>query len=139
MNNYDKRGTVQVDKYIRQLVSFDGMKYKGKDGWGVVTPTDIDGFIQLDDGNIFVFFELKHNGGLPTGQARAYTKMIDAICAGGGNAILFVAHHHTEEDTIDAKNAIVKSWYGSNGWNFPKTEHTLDELISIFIEHYQGK
>ena len=135
MNNYrdETRGTVQVNEYMRQIVLFDGMKYKGRNSYNDVTPTDIDGFIQLDEGNIFVFFELKYDGDLPTGQRIAYERLIDFIISGGGKAILFVASHHTKRDTINAKTAIVTKAYDGE-WHLMKGNYTLGSLITWFIE-----
>lgn len=73
------RGTFQNEQFAKQLVSFEGMKYKGRMGYNNVTPTDIDGFIQLDVWNCFIFFELKKYGVPPDGQGCALSNLVDAV------------------------------------------------------------
>lgn len=62
----ENRGTLQNEQYAKQLISFEGMKYDGRNGYKNVTPTDVDGFMQLDVENCFIFFELKRYGEPPS-------------------------------------------------------------------------
>lgn len=123
MNNYteDSRGKYQCPEYARQIILFDGFLLEGSTGITNVSPTDIDGYIQLDVGNIFIFFELKYAGDIPTGQKRALEKLCDAVNAGGGHAIVFHAIHGQETGEIMARDAIVANVYYCGKWKpYPK-------------------
>lgn len=130
----DSRGTFQCEQYARQLVSFQGMKYKGRSGYRNVTPTDIDGFIQLDENNCFIFFELKRDGDPPTGQGSALRSLVDAIDKGGAESVLLIAHHdEASENIIVAKDSIVDQIYW-RGRMVPGSGKTLGTVIDEYIE-----
>lgn len=132
-----ERGTFQNKEYAKQLVSFEGMKFEGRNGQLNVTPTDIDGLIQLDTLNCFVFFELKHSGGVPKGQRDALRKLVDTADKGGANSIAFVAIHNTEyPENIIAKDAKVESFYYEGRWyRLEGLSKTLYELINSYLEN----
>lgn len=131
------RGTFQNEQYARQLVSFQGMKYKGRSGYKNVTPTDIDGFIQLDENNCFIFFELKKYGLPSDGQGYALTSLVDAVTKGGGKSILFIAQHNEEgNSTIIAKDAVVKKMYWNGKW-YEGDYRTLKDWIDRYIKYLQ--
>lgn len=136
MNSYSdaSRGKVQYEEHFKQLVLFDGMKYFGSNGYQNVTPTDIDGFIQLDKENAYIFFELKYEGDLPSGQKRAYVNLVKTINKGGGRAVLFVAEHNSHEQMINASTAICTKMYNGNGWVASKERTTLGVQILRYIE-----
>lgn len=135
MREYDDatRGTFQDVESAKQLVSFDGMKFMGKQGYKNVTPTDIDGFIQLDNENTFIFFELKYSGGMPKGQEQAYEKLCDAIEKGGASCAVFLAEHDVKEDTIIAKDAMLTSVYFGGSWKHEKRGRTLGSSINSYL------
>lgn len=85
VNQYNdaSRGVFQDASLAKQLVSFEGLKFRGRNGVCNVTPTDIDGLVQLDKEKCFIFFELKHSGAVPYGQATALAKLADFVQAGG--------------------------------------------------------
>ena len=120
MNNYENatRGTFQNADYAKQLVSFKGMRFIGSTGVYNVTPTDIDGYIQLDNQDAFIFFELKHGEPcLPDGQAKALTRLVDALNDGGKNAVLFIAsHNNSAEEAVIAGGTIVNRYYINKHW-----------------------
>lgn len=137
MNNYSdaNRGRFQNEKLAKQLVSFEGLRFKGRNGFNNVTPTDIDGCVQLDNENCFIFFELKHSGSVPGGQSGALTKLCDAVNAGGVECVVFVAEHNTPyPETIMAKNAIVKRIYWNGKWWREPKGRTLHEIAINFID-----
>ena len=137
MNQYDNasRGTFQNENHAKQLVSFEGLRFKGRNGISNVTPTDIDGLVQLDKENCFIFFELKHSGGVPYGQASALTKLADAVQAGGTNCVVFVAVHNTPfPQTIIAKDSIVRNIYWKGKWYVEYKGRTLYEIAINFID-----
>lgn len=141
LNQYDDatRGTFQTE-YGKQLVLFDGLVFKGRSGVANVTPTDIDGFVQLDTENCFIFFELKHSGYVPKGQASALQNLADAVRESGSNSVIFVAEHNTKyPDPILAKDAIVKWVYWNGKWtsNFPK--RSLREFALRYVDWLGGE
>lgn len=141
MNQYDdaERGRFQTG-YANQLVSFDGMMFEGRGGVLNVSPTDIDGFVQLDDGNIFIFFELKHSGSMPGGQEKALTSLADTVSAGGGECIVIEAVHNTEyPDVIIAKDAHVSRVYYMGRWHPDHKNRPLYELATAYIDYVRRK
>lgn len=131
----ENRGTIQKEEYAKQLVSFEGMRFAGSDGFNNVTPTDIDGFIQLDTENCMIFIELKYAGDVPTGQARALKKLCDAVEAGGVNSVAFVAEHKTPHpQTITAKDAVVKKMYWKGEWRWLKEPLSLAQITRFYID-----
>lgn len=141
MNRYDfaTRGTFQNTEYAKQLVSFEGFRLRGRNGLDNVTPTDIDGFVQLDSVNCFIFFELKHSGDAPPGQKRAMEKACDHIKSGGANCIAIIAEHQTPSDeTINARNAIVKEVYWNGKWIKEKDNRKLYEFTRKYVEWLGG-
>lgn len=134
----EHRGTFQNEQYAKQLVSFEGMKYRGRSGYRNVTPTDIDGFIQLDENNCFIFFELKRSGIPSVGQGSALTSLVDAVSKSGSNCVLFVAQHDEQsENTIIAKDSIVNRIYWNGKWYSEHHRRTLGELIDTYINNLE--
>lgn len=137
INNYssENRGTFQNTEYAEQLVYFDGMRFEGENGVNDVTPTDIDGLIQLTRENCFIFFELKHSGSVPYGQKMALEKLCDGLEAGGVNSVAIVATHHTpQQDPIIARDAKVEKVYWKGEWKFCKGNPPLLWTIQKYIE-----
>lgn len=140
MNQYNdaSRGTFQTN-YAKQLISFEGLKFRGRSGLNNVTPTDIDGLVQLDNENCFIFFELKHSGEVPSGQETALVKLCDAVQKGGVDCAVIVAMHNTSyPDTIIAKDAIVakhKGLYMNGKWYSNANGKTLEEVARGFINY----
>ena len=136
MNQYENgtRGVFQTE-YAKQLISYDGLKFKGRSGVLNVTPADIDGVVQLDRENCFMFFELKYSGTVPTGQSDALTRLADAVQKGGVNCAVFVAIHNTPfPETVMAKNAIVKKMYWNRKWYYESKGRTLYDIMLGFID-----
>ena len=138
MNDYSntERGTFQRPELASQLCSFEGLVFKGRNGHDNVTPTDIDGLVQLDRENCFIVFELKHSGGMSGGQSDAYTRLCDIIQKGGTECIFILAEHNTPfPETIIAKDAIVKKIYMKGKWYEEKKRRTLKEIADRYVEH----
>ncbi len=139
MNNYNdaERGKFQVEDYAKQLISFDGMKFEGQNGVRNVTPTDIDGMVELTNINAFIIFELKHSGNLPQGQKQALAKLCDKIEDGGAHAVVFVATHNTPcSQTIIAKDAIVQMIYWDHKWHQGKTpQKKLYDYANDYVKY----
>lgn len=139
MNKYSnsKIGMFQNTDFARQLVSFEGMLFKGRSGSFNVSPTDIDGYIQLENENCILFFELKNSGPIPDGQRKALEALCDAVTKGGVNCAVFYAIHNTPApNTVVAKNAIVKGIYWDGMWRKRKANEqlTLYEEINLYLK-----
>lgn len=142
MMSYLNRGIYQSEEYAKQLVSFEGMTFMGSTGQLNVTPTDVDGLIQLDKENAFIFFEIKHGDPrMPSGQARALTKTVDVILKGGSKAVLFLATHNNSIGTnVLAKDTIVARYYSSFGWRSIEDKNwTLKQCIDAYIKILKKK
>lgn len=113
-----------------QLACFDGLFFAGRNGYVNVWPTDIDGYMQLDRENLFFLFELKYKGGMKDGQARALTKLADAV---GENCYVLLIVHGTEPPKpIMVKDAtVVRIYRGNMGWiDFNKpVKETIETII----------
>lgn len=141
LNNYNdlSRGTFQTD-YGKQLISYEGLTFNGRSGHQNVTPTDIDGVVQLDNENCFIFFELKYSGGVPDGQKTALTRLADAIQAGGKNCIVIVAVHGTAyPEKVIAKEATVTDFYLCGKWHKEKKQRKLYEFAQNYISYIKRK
>ena len=137
MNNYtnENRGEIQKPEYAKQTVLFTGMRYLGDGNELNVTPTDIDGYIELNRNNSLIFFELKYRGDLPYGQRVALQRLVDA-CQKEGNSVLFVASHNIQTGPIIAKDAVVGKVYWKGRWyvNVNGDSKTLHQWINNYIK-----
>ena len=120
-------------KRASQLLAFDHMQY------GKCRPTDID--LSMDwQGKFFTFVELK--GGtapLTIGQKIHLMGLVDAIEAGGREAIAILAHHNTPDTDHDVHVAesIVHSVYQGGQWEKINIEIYLDTYITSLHDSYQ--
>lgn len=137
----ENRGLFQSERYAKQLVSFEGLRFQGRSARANVTPTDIDGYIQLDKENCFIFFELKHSGEVADGQSNALTKMVDALNSGGAESVLYIAVHETKApQVIKAKDAKVKKLYWRKKWKtYKEPNKTLYECIRDYLKYLEDK
>ena len=134
------RGKLQYVDYAKQLISYDGMRFPGRTGLYDVTPTDIDGFLQFDRYNCFIFIELKHNGDLPDGQENALIKTVDAIQRGGAESALFVAIHNTPaKEMVNARDAVISKTYWKRTWYIHHGDKTLYEAIRQFLDYVERR
>ena len=138
-----QRGTYQFEEYGKRLISFEGMNFRGSTGKVNVTPTDIDGFIQFDIGNIFIFVEFKYGAPrVPDGQARALNALVDAI---NGHAIWVIATHHNSDFTqpVIAAEAVVHRYYSNSfdekGWNVLANKMKLKQFIDFYLNKLNEK
>lgn len=143
MNQYkdETRGLYQREECAKQLISFEGLVFRGRNGKNNVTPTDIDGCVQLDAENCFIFFELKHSGGMPTGQKDALAKLCDAVAAGGKNAVVIMAIHNVPvPEKILAKNAIVDEVYWNSKWHSIRhKQEKLGDVAKNYIDYIKSR
>ena len=120
----------------KQILAFDNMNY------GRCRPSDIDLSVDFQ-GNMFVFAELKGVGvQLTLGQRIHLTGLVDAITAGGKQAVAILAHHDTKdcEHDVHCAESIVHSVYYGGGGNWERIfgEITLDKFITDLHNVYQA-
>lgn len=134
------RGTIQCKEYAEQLRSYEGLQFKGRSGYYTVTPTDIDGLVQLENENCFLVYELKHSGDVPQGQLMCLQALADRIQAGGSDCAVFVAVHNTPyPEVIMAKDAIVTQMYWRGKWYKKLKSRTLRELSNSYIQYIKNE
>ena len=119
----------------KQILAFDNMNY------GRCRPSDIDLSVDFQ-GNMFVFAELKGVGvPLTLGQRIHLTGLVDAITAGGKQAVAILAHHDTkdtEHDVHCAESIVHSVYYGGGGnWERILDKTTLDKFITDLHNMYQ--
>ena len=89
------RGEINNRDRAMQINDFRGLRY------GTITPTDIDGFLDLND-NVFVFIELKYGDAeLPYGQRLALERLCDAAWNGGKESYLLIGRHDVSDCATD--------------------------------------
>lgn len=128
------RGLIQNRDRMKQLISFEGMKFDG------VTPTDIDCFFEKND-RYFVFYEYKYDHAqIPEGQELALTRIVNALDSTGREAILlWCSHHAPQGEDIQAKDAIVVGAYYKHKWR-DGGGRTAKEVTDAFIRYIkEGK
>ncbi len=123
-----QRGNIEDKKRARQEIEYAGIRYKYN-----ITPTDIDGFIEIND-KVYIFIELKYNGAtLKDGQFKALFRLVDVI---NKPSILIIADHyiHDVDKPIPAHECIVREYKLNGGiMHKPKKEYTLKKLIDEFL------
>ena len=128
------RGLIQNRERMKQLISFEGMKFDG------VTPTDIDCFFEKND-RYFVFYEYKYgNAVIPEGQELALTRIVNALDSTGREAILLWCIHNAQQDEdIQGKDATVVCAYYKHKW-CDCGRRTAKEVTDAFIRYIkEGK
>jgi len=127
------RGKIMFPARKKQLIDFSGVKY------GKITPTDIDGFFEMND-NIFIFLEYKYgNTKMPYGQKLAYERLVNALSETDRKAIVVVCKHNVEDtnEDINGANAVVEEYYYSHKWHTGvgrPVKQVIDNFISSFKE-----
>lgn len=118
-----------------QLVDFSNMVFARN-----ATPTDIDGFLELDN-RFFVFFDLKHENAekIQGGQKMAYSRLTDAIHNPDKNkhCITLIAKHNTPPEVdIQAADCMVTDCYFNRAWhNVRKESARLKDYIDEFVKN----
>lgn len=112
-----------------QLRDFGGLQFHRG-----IMPTDIDGYMEIDD-RIFVFIELKHrNARMPAGQRLALERLVDAIAA-PRRAILLIGRHDTPLDELIPASLCMVAMYRMDGcWHIPHRPITVRDAIDKFLE-----
>lgn len=122
------RGEIQNRNRARQLRDFTGLKF------GMITPTDIDGFVEFRD-KLFVWIEAKLAGTeLPQGQRKALERQCDAVSETGRTAVVLVVDHDTRpEEDIDFASCPVREYRLKNRWIEPLAPITCRTAIDKLV------
>jgi hypothetical protein len=120
-----ERGKIKNHEASLQVKDYSGIKYRGG-----ITPTDIDGFIEINN-EAFIFIELKHRDRpLPYGQRLALERLCDNLSK---PSIVLVCSHSTPLDQeIDAASVIVKEVRWAGKW-IQRHPEPLKSVIDSFL------
>ena len=128
--NTFNRGKIQYRERARQIIDFSGLRYKN------ITPTDIDGLNEYHNKG-FVFYEYKlGNAEMPFGQRTALERLVDAVNAGGKEAVVFLCSHNVAnpQEDVDAAEAKVVETYYRGRWHREKGTETVKQRSDAFLE-----
>lgn len=125
------RGKIVKPECKRQLMDFSDLKVNGN-----ITPTDIDGYIELKN-TLFMFYEYKYkNPTLEGGQKLAYKNLVDIInTVDGKHAVLFLCTHnvHNPETVVMGGSCIVDRFWYKHQW-YKGHNLTAKQWTDKFIE-----
>ena len=104
-----ERGAIKYEERYKQLISYEGMERRR-----LITPTDIDGFIDYN-GNAFIMFEGKLiDKSIDYGQKLAFEHLINRLNIPA--CLLFFRHNSKSNEIIIAKDCIVYEIYFKKEW-----------------------
>lgn len=126
------RGKIRNRAYASQIRDFSGLKF------GTITPTDVDGFIEVNN-KTFIFMESKYrNSQLPYGQRLALERLVDVCYEAGKDAILFILVHESSGD-IDFAACQVSAYRYEKQWVDVDEPITAKDAVYGFIENSKEK
>lgn len=114
---------------------FDGMQFLD-----TITPTDIDGVIDVRN-QVLVLFEAKYGGkDVPHGQKVALERIVQDARRAGKHAIAFVVEHNVTDPAQDVflKDLIIREAYRSETlrWRTPTISMTAKEATELYIRRF---
>ena len=123
------RGGIKHKGRYKQLITYEGLEmplYNPRK----ITPTDIDGFVDLN-GNAFLYLEAKKfDAELIKGQRIAFENLVKAHKKAEIQSLVIVFNHYSEPDEIvDAKNCEVREWLSNNSRGWQKYNGTVYSMI----------
>lgn len=130
-----ERGVYTNPNRGKQLLRFDGMRFLDS-----ITPTDIDGLIEVRD-QIIVFFEAKlQNKEVPFGQKLALERLVKDAGKAGKHAIAIIGEHNVIDPSEDVfmKDLLVREVFTteSQRWKPPKRRLYAKEAADIYIRYF---
>ena len=130
-----ERGTYEHPDRGKQLLRFDGMQFLGS-----ITPTDIDGLIEVRN-QIIIFFEAKlQDKDVPFGQRLAIERLVKDAGRAGKHAIAIIGEHNIKDPSEDVflKDLFVREVFTTESmrWRPPKRRLYAKEAADVYIEHY---
>jgi hypothetical protein len=119
----------------KQLLRFDGMRFLD-----TITPTDIDGLIEVR-GQVLVLFEAKLAGkDVPHGQRVALEQIVQDARRAGKHAVALVVEHSITDPAQDVilKDLAVREAYRTETlkWQEPRTAINAKQAAELYIRHF---
>ena len=132
-----ERGVVHYPKRAKQLILFRNLKYDNN-----VTPTDIDGVIEIND-KFWIIYEAKYNGApLQKGQKLTLERWINEADKAEKYGIALVADHYVSEESepVYLDDCKVRMIYTTENrtWHKPETEMTVKEISDKYYDLYKN-
>jgi hypothetical protein len=126
------RGKIRNKSLARILRDYSGLRI------GAITPTDLDGYFEINNKH-FVFIEIKyHDAAMPYGQRLALERMVDAIAAGGKLSILILATHNVSAESdieIDVASCNVTAIkFGGDKWRYYDDNYRVKQCVDDFLK-----
>jgi len=151
MSKIKSRGYIQNRNAIQQVPEYN-LRYqiKNKPEWGVQSPTDIDLVLEFQ-GKIIILVEYKKaDAGMPKGQKRTLTTMVDAMQGRHTKnkmyqgkeryqgAYLVVAEHNTPGNTrfFDGAECKVREMYTNKKWQPNTSNWTVQSVVEAIFKHH---
>ena len=130
-----ERGVYENPKRGKQLLRFDGMRFLDS-----ITPTDIDGLIEVRN-QILVFFEAKlQDKEVPFGQKLALERLVKDAGKAGKHAIAIIGEHNIIDPSEDVflKDLLVREVFTTElqRWKPPKRRLYAKEAADIYIRYF---
>ena len=130
-----ERGIYGNPQRGRQLLRFDGMRFLD-----TITPTDIDGLIDVR-GQVLVLFEAKMAGkDVPHGQRVALERMVQDARRAGKHAVALVVEHSITDPAQDIilKDLSVREAYRTETlkWQAPRAAITAIQAAELYIRRF---
>lgn len=130
-----ERGTYEHPDRGKQLLRFDGMQFLGS-----ITPTDIDGLIEIRN-QIIIFFEAKlQDKDVPYGQRLALERLVKDARLAGKHAIAIIVEHNIKDPSEDVilKDLLVREVFTTElmRWRPPKRRLYAKEAADVYIKHF---
>lgn len=130
--NESNRGLIQCEGRAKQIIEFAGMPI------GAIGLTDIDATCEYHN-TLWVYMEVKKEGRDPNdaiGQIVYYTRTIDIIDKGGGDAVLYICEHNVEDPTkpIFLKDTNVTRAYWKGKWYVPPRPFSGKQVFDHAID-----
>lgn len=131
MERFSVRGAVRNEASYTQLKDYSQLRY------GLITPSDIDGFIDFQN-RAFVFIEVKYGTAeMNVGQRLAYERLCDACRKSGIPSIVVVAHHNMPPaEMIPVHNVPVTKIRWGDRWHSQSGTRTVKEIVDLFYDRY---
>jgi hypothetical protein len=135
--NDENRGEIQNRDQATRVNDFRNLKFKGEDGKGDITPTDLDAFIDFGNKH-FIFLETKFKKSkMSGGQRVALERLCDATTKAGINSLLIIASHDGIGD-IDVGNCEVTAYRHDFRWVHVFSGILVKEAVICFRNRYEG-
>lgn len=123
------RGQIRNVALGTQVRDYSGLTY------AKITPTDIDGIIEMDH-KLVIIYEIKHKDApVPDGQRWVFERIVDALNKTHYAAyLLYVEHSMPPEQPIDVAQCLVSSCYHSGQRYQYVRPHTAKAVTDSIIQ-----